>query len=453
MTVARFARLSYWYPGSATPALDCVDLAVDGGIVALAGASGSGKSTALRVFNGLVPHFHGGTVRGRACVLGMDVLSHPTRRLARDVGFLFQDPELQAVYATVDRDVAFGLENLGVPRPAMLSRVHDALERAGIGALAGRAVNTLSGGERQRLALAGVLALEPRLLVLDEPLSQLDAGGAISLMHTVDEIAARDTTVVIAEHRLEHVLPLADRVLFIDCGRIGAAAPTPPRLAPLPALRSAVVTRDASRWSFDHVTAGVAGAAVVADVDLSGGGDVVVLTGANGSGKTTLLRTLAGLLPPLSGTVEPPQGRVAYLPQNPTSLLHRASVRSEIEWTLRRAPGGDDGSVDAALYAFGLQDVADRYPRDLSTGERQRAALGAVLVGQPTLALLDEPTRGMDAPARRALVNAIHELRAAGGSVVMATHDHELATAVADRIVNVRGGAVHHVPAAEPVLA
>ena len=453
MTVARFDRFSYWYPGSATPALDCVDLAVDGGIVALTGASGSGKSTALRVFNGLVPHFHGGTVRGRACVLGMDVLSNPTRRLARDVGFLFQDPELQAVYATVDRDVAFGLENLGVPRAAMLSRVHDALERAGIRALAGRAVNTLSGGERQRLALAGVLALEPRLLVLDEPLSQLDAGGAISLMHTVDEIAARGTTVVIAEHRLEHVLPRADRVLFINRGRIGATAPTPPRLAPLPSLRSAVVTREAGRWSFDDVTAGVAGAAVVADVDLSGGGDVVVLMGANGSGKTTLLRTLAGLLPPLSGTVERPQGRVAYLPQNPTSLLHRASVRSEIEWTLRRAPGGDNGSVDAALYAFGLQDVADRDPRDLSTGERQRAALGAVLVGQPSLALLDEPTRGMDAPARRALVNTIHELRAAGGSVVMATHDHELAIAVADRIVHVRDRAVHDVPAAEPALA
>ena len=453
MTTARFAQFSYWYPGSATPALDSIDIAVDGGIVALTGASGGGKSTALRVFNGLVPHFHGGTVRGRASVLGMDVLSHPTRRLARDVGFLFQDPELQAVYATVDRDVAFGLENLGVPRPAMLSRVHDALERAGIGALAGRAVNTLSGGERQRLALAGVLALEPRLLVLDEPLSQLDAGGAISLMHTVDEIGARGTTVVIAEHRLEHVLPRADRVLFIDRGRIGATPPTPPPLAPLPSLGSAVVTGGAGRWSFDGVTAGVAGAAVVDDVDLSGGGDVVVLMGANGSGKTTLLRTLAGLLPPLSGTVERPQGRVAYLPQNPTSLLHRASVRSEIEWTLRRAPGGDNGSVDAALHAFGLQDVADRYPRDLSTGERQRAALGAVLVGRPALALLDEPTRGMDAPARRALVNTIHELRAAGGSVVMATHDHELATAVADRIVHVKDGAVHDVPAAEPVLA
>ena len=233
----------------------------------------------------------------------------------------------------------------------------------------------------------------------------------------------------------------------------GATPPTPPPLAPLPSLGSAVVSGDADRWSFDGVTAGVAGAAVVDDVDLSGGGDVVVLMGANGSGKTTLLRTLAGLLPPLSGTVERPRGRVAYLPQNPTSLLHRASVRSEIEWTLRRAPGGDNGSVDAALHAFGLQDVADRYPRDLSTGERQRAALGAVLVGRPALALLDEPTRGMDAPARRALVNTIHELRAAGGSVVMATHDHELATAVADRIVYVRDGAVHDVPAAEPVLA
>ena len=453
MTTARFTQFSYWYPGSAIPALDCVDIEVDGGIVALAGASGSGKSTVLRVFNGLVPHFHGGTVRGRACVLGMDVLSHRTRELARNVGFLFQDPELQAVYATVDRDVAFGLENLGVPRDAMLSRVHDALDRAGIGALAGRAVNTLSGGERQRLALAGVLALEPRLLVLDEPLSQLDAGGAVSLMETVSVAASRGTTVVIAEHRLEHVLPRADRMLFIDRGRIDAAAPPPPHLEAFAVQRNSVATAGASQWSVRGVTAGVAGAPVVADVDLDGGGDVVVLMGPNGSGKTTLLRTLAGLLPALSGSVDRPPGRVAYLPQNPTSLLHRPTVRSEIEWTLRHAPDGDNGSVDAALHAFGLQDVADRYPRDLSTGERQRAALGAVLVGGPALALLDEPTRGMDAPARRILVNAIHELCAAGGSVVMATHDQDLATAVADRIVQVKDGAVRVAPAVEPVLA
>jgi energy-coupling factor transport system ATP-binding protein len=453
VTVARFANFSYWYPGSATAALDRVDIAIEGGIVALTGASGSGKSTALRVFNGLVPHFHGGTVRGRACVLGLDVLSHPTRELARDVGFLFQDPELQAVYATVDRDVAFGLENLGVPRPAMLGRVHDALERAGIGALAGRAVSTLSGGERQRLALAGVLALEPRVLVLDEPLSQLDAGGAVSLMQTICEIAAGGATVVIAEHRLEHVLSRADRVLHIDRGRIGATAASPPNVAPYPVERSSIATSDAGRWSLRDVTAGVAGTAVVADVDLAGGGDVVVLMGPNGSGKTTLLRTLAGLLPPLSGIVERPQGRVAYLPQNPTSLLHRATVRSEIEWTLRRSPGGGNGDVDAALRAFGLQHVADRYPRDLSTGERQRAALGAVLVGRPALALLDEPTRGMDAAARQALVNTIRQVRAGGGSVVMATHDHDLATAVADRIVQVNAGTVRDAPVPEHVLA
>jgi len=434
------------------PALDCVDIEVDGGIVALTGASGSGKSTALRVFNGLVPHFYGGTVRGRASVLGMDVLSHPTRELARSVGFLFQDPELQAVYATVDRDVAFGLENLGVPRDAMVERVHDALERAGIGALAGRAVNTLSGGERQRLALAGVLALEPRLLVLDEPLSQLDADGAVSLMQTVSDVAARDTTVVIAEHRLEHVLPRADRVLFIDRGRIGATAPPPPHLEPFPVRRTAVATVGAGHWSLRDVTAGI-GQAVVADVNLDGGGDVVVLMGPNGGGKTTLLRTLAGLISPLSGSVERPPGRVAYLPQNPTSLLHRPTVRSEIEWTLQHSPGGANANVDAALHAFGLQHVAELYPRDLSTGERQRAALGAVLVGGPALALLDEPTRGMDAPARHILVNAIHQLRAAGGSVVMATHDHELATAVGDRIVQVKDGVVRVVPAVERVPA
>ena len=170
MPTVSFSQLSYGYPASTRRALDRVDLEVDAGLVLLTGASGSGKSTLLRVCNGLVPHFHGGVIGGRALVLGHDIVRTRTRDLARDVGFVFQDPELQAVYATVERDAAFGLENLGVGRREMMRRVDDALELCGIAHLRAQAVTALSGGERQRLALAGVLVMRPRLLVLDEPL-------------------------------------------------------------------------------------------------------------------------------------------------------------------------------------------------------------------------------------------------------------------------------------------
>jgi energy-coupling factor transport system ATP-binding protein len=178
---------------------------------------------------------------------------------------------------------------------------------------------------------------------------------------------------------------------------------------------------------------------VLQDLSLAGvRGEVVALLGANGSGKTTLLRTLAGLIPPLTGTVVRPEGRTAYLPQNPGALLHLPTVRAEIELTLRRT--GSEERSETILAAFGLTTLAETYPRDLSSGERQRAALAATLAGSPALVLLDEPTRGMDAAARGSLAAAIRVLTDGGSAVVIATHDTELATELADRTIELRGG-------------
>ncbi len=201
-------------------------------------------------------------------------------------------------------------------------------------------------------------------------------------------------------------------------------------------------------WEMDGVAAGPGHDAVVGDVSLVGGaGEVVALLGPNGSGKTTLLRTLAGLLPPLSGTVRRPPGRTAYLPQNPGALLHLPTVRAEVALTLRRT--GSPETPEAMLSTFGLARLAGRYPRDLSSGERQRAALAAILAGAPSLALLDEPTRGMDAAARRSLAAAVRKITERGSAVVLATHDTDLAAELADRVVEVRDGRVSET-AAEP---
>jgi len=438
VALASLERLSYWYPGAGAQAraLDRVTLPIGPGLTLLAGPSGGGKSTLLRVLNGLVPHFHGGRIGGAATVSGLDVLRTPTRRLARHVGFVFQDPERQTVYATVEREVAFGLESTAVPAAAMPARVEAALIRAGAAHLLGRRMAALSGGERQRVAVAAALVLEPDILALDEPTSQLDPGGVELVLDACRALAAAGTAVVIAEHRLEGLLRVAGRTLAVAGGRVTAASARRVAVRPPAPRRPAL-----EAWNLRGVTAGPGLEPVLAEVDASGGaGEVVALMGPNGGGKTTLLRCLAGLLPPRSGAVDRRPGRIAYLPQDPAALLHRPTVRDEVELTLRRA--GEPPDARPILERLGLAAVAGRYPRDLSSGERQRAALAAVLAGRPAIALLDEPTRGMDEAARRSLAGLVADLRDQGTAVVLATHDAALVAAVADRVLRVEEGRV-----------
>jgi len=440
---ARFEGLTYWYPGATSPSLHSLDLEIGPGLTLVVGGSGGGKSTLLRLLDGLVPQFHGGRISGSATVAGLDPLRTPIPQMAQRVGLVFQDVETQSVYGTVDREVAFGLENAALPRSEMRDRVDEALAGLSIEHLRGRRLATLSGGERQRVQLAAVLAMRPELVALDEPTSQLDPEGAEAVLAACRGIAGAGRTVVIAEHRLASILPAADRLLIVEGGRVWPGTPD--------SLRSEVTARprrsfgDAgTAWEMSDVAAGPAGAAgptVLDGISLAGSvGEVVALVGPNGSGKTTLLRTLAGLLPPLAGTVRRPAGRTAYLPQNPGALLHLPTVRAEVELTLRRTRGPE--AAEAMLEIFGLTALADRYPRDLSSGERQRAALA----GSPALVLLDEPTRGMDLAARRSLAAAVRSLTERGSAVVVATHDTDLAAELADRTIALRDGRAVAVP-------
>lgn len=437
--IAEFERLSYWYPNAGTPALNEVGIAVESGLTLVTGSSGSGKSTLLKVLNGLVPNFHGGRIAGRARVMGLPIPGTATSRLASAVGFVFQDPELQSVRRTVERDVAFGLENLRIPRSRMLDRVEWSLSRVGLESLRERPIASLSGGERQRVALAGALAAGPSLLALDEPTSQLDRDGARAIVHACVELRDEGTAVVVAEQRVDRLAHAADRLLEMTAGVVdrktleALSAPAPARARARPAQEPAFELR--------AVSASPGSEPVLERVDLAGfRGETVALVGPNGGGKTTLLRVIAGLLRPLSGRAERRPGRVAYLPQNPSALLYRPTVLEEVELTLRRA--GDSSSAWPLLDRLGLKEVAGRYPHDLSSGERQRTALAAVLAGRPALALLDEPTRGMDAAARAALIEVIDSLTAAGTCLVIASHDEHLVHAVADRVLRVEAGSV-----------
>ncbi len=450
MAIAKLTHLTYKYPGAEKPALRDVCLEIADGMTVVAGPSGGGKSTLLRVFNGLVPHFHGGRIAGTAEVVGLDVVATPTRHLARSVGFVFQDPELQTVYNVVDREVAFGLENIALPPREMAGRVDAALHAAGVAHLLGRTVRTLSGGERQRVALASALAMRPRLVVLDEPTSQLDPEGAAMVLAAIMGMVGHGMQAVVSEHRLDRLLQEAHAMILVAGGTVDAADPGTWRPPPAPVRPPRRSTVGAEAWSLERVSVGFDGRLVLDGVDLAGRcGEVVALSGPNGGGKTTLLRLIAGGLAPLAGKVERRPGRIAYLPQNPTALLHRPTVRDEVSLTLQRA--GELEEPEAILGELGLLSVADRYPRDLSCGERQRAALATVLPGAPSLVLLDEPTRGMDAAARGALMGLVARLRDRGAAIVLATHDTDLRAAVADRVVRVGDGkVVETVPQAVP---
>ncbi|MBS1677128.1 MAG: ATP-binding cassette domain-containing protein [Actinobacteria bacterium] len=493
-------RLSYSYPRAPAPALLDVSLAVaPGEFVLLAGRSASGKSTLLRAACGLVPHFYGGEVDGQVEVAGFDAIAAGPGELAAAVGYVAQDPETQVVSTTVAAEIELPLEMRGDGPGARARAVEEVALALAIPHLLGRAVDTLSGGELQRVALAAALVTRPRLVLLDEPTSQLDPVAGDELVWLLRRLNEEwGVAVVLAEHRLERCLAAADRVVAVEGGRIGFdGAPreflgwtreTDPTLTtpaarlfsmadvePLPVgVRDArrtlgegraatavphpgkgssgeisppsrFPTRRRSRNVGALVAAGLwveldSGAGprdVLRGVDLTvAPGERVALMGRNGAGKSTFLRTAAGLTDPVSGRVS--AERMALLTQNPSDFLVRERVGDELP--------GDAGL--AALRAVGMEHALDADPRDLSGGERQRLALAIALAGRldgdgvPGLVALDEPTRGMDRGRKDDLMVLVDRLAAQGAAIVIATHDVEFAAEFAARVILLGDGVV-----------
>jgi energy-coupling factor transport system ATP-binding protein len=439
VALVRVEHLSFAYPGAARPALRDVSLELEGGeTVALLGSSGSGKSTLLRALAGLVPHFHGGRMEGRVEVAGRDTRRCRPSELAGTVASVFQDPEDQVVLQRVRPEVEFGLENVGTPPVEIGPHALAALASVGVAHLADRDVGTLSGGELQRVCLASALALDPTLLLLDEPTSQLDPEAAESFL---DLALGREIAVVCCEQRPARPLARVERVIFLEDGRIVLDAPRDEAVEWLAAHRPAWV--DVGDGERDPAPTGepvcrldgVSFAYGTGPCVLDGAslelrrGEVVALTGPNGSGKTTLGKLAAGLLVPGAGRIER-NGRAAYLLQDPGRYLLRERADEEVALAVH----GDLRRARGALAAVGLGDRPAAHPRDLSSGERERLAFAAVAVAEPDLLVLDEPTRGVDPERKLELARRIRG-DAPRRATLLITHDLPFAAETADRTV------------------
>jgi energy-coupling factor transport system ATP-binding protein len=497
-------NLTYRYPVSERPALRDFSLEVEEGeFLLVTGVSGAGKSTLLRVLNGLVPHFYGGMISGKASVGGRDPIAAGPGEMSDIVGLVFQDPEAQFVAEMVEDELAFSMENAGLPLPTMRKRVEESLHALGIDHLRNRRVNTLSGGERQRVAIASVLTLQPRILVLDEPTSQLDPQSAEEVLDSLVKLNKDlGLTIVLSEHRLERVVQHADRILYIDAGgssvigppgEILAEIPLAPPVAqvgkllgwrPLPltikearkfvgqltkddgrpttddrpltveANDSQLVTRNSQlAIQISGVWFGYSGHEVLHGLSLGiREGEITAVMGRNGAGKTTILKLITGLLKPSRGGVstlgldtrhtslEAMSRLVGYVPQQPDLLLFADTVQAEVDFTRKTHGLPPDGAE--VLAGLGLMTYKLSDPRDLSVGERQRVALASVLAGNPQALVLDEPTRGLDYLQKDALVSILRRLRDEGRAVILATHDVELAAHLADRVILLGDGEV-----------
>ncbi len=463
-----------------------------GELLLIAGASGCGKTTLMRCVNGLIPRSYRGELQGEIQIYGRSAREMEMADLSQTVGTLLQDPERQIVGSFVLNEVAFGLENLGLPRDEILERVDETLDYLNILHLRDRESFGLSGGEKQKVALAGVLAMRPRILLLDEPLASLDPASAQEALALFRRLADEGVSIMLVEHRVEDALQIdPDRVLYMEEGeqtyygdvgglmdrvdyqRVKLPAPVimeRARAVPPPDFEPAVeVDGQGTLLAFEDVRFRYDPSLpeVLHGVDFTvRKGDILAILGPNGAGKTTLVKHALGLLKPTDGRVLL-EGRdtreisvaqaaktVGYVFQSPSQMLFAPSVEEELTFgprNLRRESAQIEKDVTWALDVVHMAEYRDSPPLALSFGQQKRISIAAVLAMRSRVLMMDEPTAGQDYWNYMTFMDAILQMPGFD-AVVFITHDLDLAVTYANRVALVSGGDIAAVGPPEEVL-
>jgi len=499
MAFINFKDFDFTYPLAKRPALKQLNLAIEQGeFVVFCGVSGCGKTTLLKQLKQeLAPH---GERSGDIFLNNQALDSLTERERAEKIGYVLQNPENQLVTDKVWHELAFGLENLGVEPSTIRRRVAEMANFFGIQGLFHADTMHLSGGQKQLLNLASVMVMQPEVLILDEPTSQLDPIAATEFIQTLQKLNKElGLTILLVEHRLEEVYPLADRVVMLEQGEIIAngtpkavaselqaidrehpmllGLPTPLRIHHALQLQddAPLTIREGRAWLTKHFVQGTArmpnsavshdpilevkkgwfryeakGHDILKEFDLTlERGEIFTLLGGNGSGKSTAMQVMAGLMPLYRGQVLL-EGRVlkkyrqkelyrqfiGVLPQNPQTIFVAKTVRKEFEdlasiWTIPEAQ--KQAKIAAMVTQLGIEHVLEQHPFDLSGGEQQKVALAKVLLNEPKILLLDEPTKGMDGASKRVFAEILQQLKAQGLTIFIVTHDVEFSAEFADR--------------------
>nr|WP_321402379.1 ATP-binding cassette domain-containing protein [uncultured Desulfobacter sp.] len=452
-----FDHVTYTYPFQEKPAVEDISFSVSKAeTVVCTGTSGSGKSTLIRLINGLIPHFHKGTLSGRVRVAGQKTTQTSVKRLSSHVGTMFQNPESQFFALRVRDELKFALECRGRSIEQIETITRREADRFGITHLMDNMMFDLSQGEKQKIALAGIMCIAPDIIILDEPSANLDPRATRELAEHLMALKRRGITLFIVDHRLYWLKDLADKVLVLDHGCLACqgrfdlmqdshlrrklglrhpdvVAPNLPAVGLQPSDHG-INTSDGVK--VNNLTFGYKKKPLLFQ-DVSFWlpmGQVIAVTGTNGSGKTTLARLLTGLLTFKTGTVRingtplRPKDlltRGSIVLQNTDHQLHMNTVDQELAVAARKNPDRDDAVADAAR-RFGLESVGLRHPQSLSGGQKQRLVIAAALVKSPDILILDEPTSGLDGTNMNMIAKVMIDMARKGTLVLVITHDLEL---------------------------
>lgn len=461
-----FDEVSFSYKGTEENDLNNISLHIPKGqCVLLCGASGCGKTTLTRLINGLIPYFFEGEFVGKMTVNGINTAEVNISQLSDIVGTVFQNPRTQFFNTDTDSEIVFGLENSGLPATELRNRLEEVSQDLQIQGLRNRSIFDLSGGEKQKIAFASVYASDPEIFVLDEPSSNLDYRSIKDLNSLIKKIKMQGKTIIIAEHRIWYLMDIADRVIFMENGKITSDMDIqefrnlPEKSEQLTELRCRSLSEIKTDISYTYtanrvleikgLTAKIEEKVILNDISFrANGGEIIAVTGENGAGKTTLARALCGLGRDESGVVsfdnkllsKKMRREKSYMVmQDVGHQLFTDSVHAECRLGIKKT---EETSMEEVLTLLSLSDMKDRHPLSLSGGQKQRLAVAVSMLCGKEILIFDEPTSGLDIKSMKKVGRLIERLADDKKIIIVITHDIEFIKMICSRILILSDGKI-----------